>query len=186
MSLCDKSAAELADMLRKKKCSAREILSDVMERAKAVQNELNCYITFNEKALEAADEADRRLAAKEDITMLTGIPVAVKDNISTMGLRTTCASGMLESYIPPYCATAVERLKASGAVIIGKTNMDEFAMGSASNTGIFGAVKIPWIRIIPQAVPPAVQPLQLPAVELYLRSARIPAVQYVSRLPYVE
>lgn len=143
MSLCDKSAAELADMLRKKKCSAREILSDVMERAKAVQNELNCYITFNEKALEAADEADRRLAAKEDITMLTGIPVAVKDNISTMGLRTTCASGMLESYIPPYCATAVERLKASGAVIIGKTNMDEFAMGSASNTGIFGAVKNP-------------------------------------------
>ncbi|MBP5432807.1 Asp-tRNA(Asn)/Glu-tRNA(Gln) amidotransferase subunit GatA [Ruminococcus sp.] len=143
MSLCDKSAAELAEMLRKKQCSAREILFDVMEHAKAVQNELNCYITFNEKALEAADEADRRIAAKENITMLTGIPVAVKDNISTKGIRTTCASRMLENYIPPYCATAVERLEASGAVIIGKTNMDEFAMGSASKTGIFGAVRNP-------------------------------------------
>ena len=143
MSLCDMSVSVLADMLRNKHCSARELLTDVMDRAKAVQTELNCYITFNDKAVQAADEADRRIAAGEDISLLTGIPVAIKDNISTRGLRTTCASKMLESYIPPYSATAVERLESAGAVVIGKTNMDEFAMGSASDTGIFGAVRNP-------------------------------------------
>ena len=143
MALCDMSVSVLADMLRTKKCSARELLNDVMERAKAVQTELNCYVTFNDKAVQAAEEADRRIAAGEDISLLTGIPVAIKDNISTRGLRTTCASRMLENYIPPYSATAVERLEAAGAVITGKMNMDEFAMGSASDTGIFGAVRNP-------------------------------------------
>ena len=137
------SVSVLADMLMTKKCSARELLNDVMERAKAVQTELNCYITINDKAVQAAEEADRRIAAGEDISLLTGIPVAIKDNISTRGLRTTCASRMLGNYIPPYSATAVERLEAAGAVITGKTNMDEFAMGSASDTGIFGVVRNP-------------------------------------------
>lgn len=143
MKLCDKSVTELHDMLINRKCSAKELLTDVTERAKSIQSALNCYITFNEKASEEAEEADRRLAAGDKVTMLTGIPVAVKDNISTKGLKTTCASRMLENYIPPYDATVIEKLKSAGAIISGKTNMDEFAMGSASDTGIFGAVGNP-------------------------------------------
>ena len=140
MKLCDKTACELHEMLVSRKCSAKEILADVAERAAAVQNDLNCYITFNEEAAAEAEKADRMIASGEEISLMTGIPVAVKDNISTKGLRTTCASKMLENYVPPYDAAVIERLRASGAVIIGKTNMDEFAMGSASDTGIYGSV----------------------------------------------
>ncbi|MBP5579817.1 MAG: hypothetical protein J6X56_10170 [Ruminococcus sp.] len=143
MKLYKKSAYELSEMLRSKQCSAVELLSEVMCRAKEVQPELNAYISFNENAFKSAEKADILIARDEDIPPLCGIPVAVKDNISTKGLRTTCASRMLENYIPPYSATAVELLEAAGAVIVGKTNMDEFAMGSASDTGIFGAVKNP-------------------------------------------
>ena len=143
MKLYEKSAFELAEMLRSKRCSAKELLHEVMNRAKELQPTLNAYITFNDMAEKAAEEADRRLAQGGDIPPLCGIPVAVKDNISTKGLRTTCASKMLENYVPPYSASAVELLEAAGAVIIGKTNMDEFAMGSASDTGVFGAVKNP-------------------------------------------
>ena len=143
MKLYEKSAYELSEMLRSKQCSAVELLSEVMCRAKEVQPELNAYITFNEDAFKSAEKADILIARGGDIPPLCGIPVAVKDNISTKGLRTTCASRMLENYIPPYSAKAVELLEAAGAVIVGKTNMDEFAMGSASDTGIFGAVKNP-------------------------------------------
>ena len=114
-----------------------------MGRARELQPRLNAYITFNDQAENAAEKADRLIAKGGDIPPLCGIPIAVKDNISTKGLRTTCASKMLENYIPPYSATAVELLEAAGAVIIGKTNMDEFAMGSASDTGAFGAVYNP-------------------------------------------
>lgn len=143
MNLNEKSAYELAEMLRSRKCSAKELLHDVMCRAAELQPALNAYITFNDDAERAADEADRRIAQGGDISPLCGIPVAVKDNISTKGLRTTCASKMLENYIPPYSASAVEFFESAGTVIVGKTNMDEFAMGSASDTGIFGAVRNP-------------------------------------------
>ena len=143
MNLFDKTVTELHDMLMNRQCSAKELLEDVFQRAESVQNKLNCYITFNENSFQEAETADKMLASGEGVTMLTGIPIAVKDNISTKGLRTTCASRMLESYIPPYDATVIERLKAAGAVITGKTNMDEFAMGSASDTGIFGRVGNP-------------------------------------------
>lgn len=143
MKLCDKTAFELHEMLVAKKCSAREILADTAERAAEVCNDVNCYITLNENAIQEAERADGMIAAGEKISVLTGIPVAVKDNISTKGIRTTCASKMLQNYIPPYDATVIERLRASGAVIIGKTNMDELAMGSASDTGFFGSVYNP-------------------------------------------
>lgn len=142
MRLCEKSAFELADMLRKRQCSAVELYRDTAARAREVQPELNVYITFNENAERAAEEADKRLSQGE-APLLCGIPAAVKDNISTKGLRTTCASKMLSNYVPPYSAAAVELMEAAGAVIIGKTNMDEFAMGSASDTGYFGAVRNP-------------------------------------------
>lgn len=143
MRLFEKSAYELTEMLRRRKISARELLNDVISRAQEVQPKFNTYITYNDKAEKAAEEADRILAVGCDVSTLCGIPVAVKDNISKKNLRTTCASKMLENYVPPYSATAVELIETSGAVITGKTNMDEFAMGSASDTGIFGKVRNP-------------------------------------------
>lgn len=136
MKLNEYSVCELLDMLRCGKCSSSEIFCDTMERAKELQPSLNDYITFNDEAENAMMNADLKLP-------LAGILIAVKDNISTKDLRTTCASKMLADYIPPYDATAVAKLRAAGAVIIGKTNMDEFAMGSFSDTGFFGAVRNP-------------------------------------------
>lgn len=135
------TVSQLRELLLGRKISAEEILSAHLERVHSSQ--LNAYITLNEEALRAAQETDRRISSGEDLPPLAGIPVAVKDNISTKGLRTTCASKMLENYVPPYDAGVVERLKKAGAVIIGKTNMDEFGMGSTSENSIFGAVRNP-------------------------------------------
>ncbi|MCR5601682.1 MAG: Asp-tRNA(Asn)/Glu-tRNA(Gln) amidotransferase subunit GatA [Ruminococcus sp.] len=143
MKLYGYSAYELLDMLSSGKCSSAEIVRDVMERAKETQPLYNSYITFNDEGADDAAKADAVSEKRGSKLRLCGIPVAVKDNISTKGIRTTCASRMLESYVPPYDATAVANLRAEGAVIIGKTNMDEFAMGSASDTGYFGAVRNP-------------------------------------------
>lgn len=143
MRLCDHTAPELAEMLRKRQCSAKEIYLDTLQRAKEKQNSINAYITFNDEAEKAAEAVDKMLADGKELPLIAGIPIAVKDNISTKGLRTTCASKMLSEYVPPYDAFAVERLKSAGAVIIGKSNMDEFAMGSASDTGYFGVVRNP-------------------------------------------
>lgn len=143
MKLCDHTALELAEMLRKRQCSAKEIYLDTLQRAKEKQDSINAYITFNDEAEKAAEAVDNMLADGKELPLIAGIPIAVKDNISTKGLRTTCASKMLSDYIPPYDAFAVERLKSAGAVIIGKSNMDEFAMGSASDTGYYGAVRNP-------------------------------------------
>ncbi|WP_295069512.1 Asp-tRNA(Asn)/Glu-tRNA(Gln) amidotransferase subunit GatA [Ruminococcus sp.] len=143
MRLCDNTALELAQMLRKKQCSAKEIYLDTLQRAKEKQETLNAYITFNKDAVKAAEAVDRKIAEGKEIPLIAGIPIAVKDNISTKGLRTTCASKMLCDYIPPYDAFVIEKLKGAGGVIIGKSNMDEFAMGSASDTGYFGTVRNP-------------------------------------------
>lgn len=143
MKLYGYSAYELLEMLSSGKCSSAEIVRDVMERAKETQPLYNSYITFNDEAASDAAKADAVAGNRGLKLRLCGIPVAVKDNISTKGLRTTCASRMLENYVPPFDATAVASLRAEGAVIIGKTNMDEFAMGSASDTGYFGAVRNP-------------------------------------------
>ena len=110
----------------------------------AVSDDINAYITLNaEAALAAADAVDAKIARGEAIGMLEGIPVAVKDNICTEGLRTTCASHMLENFVPQYDACVVEKLAAAGAIILGKTNMDEFAMGSTTETSYFGPTKNP-------------------------------------------
>ena len=143
MMLCDYTAFELAYMLRKKQCSAMEIYSDTLQRAKEMQSFNNAYISFNDEAFKTAEKIDIMIAEGKDFPLIAGIPIAVKDNISTKGLRTTCASKMLCNYIPPYDACVIEKLKKAGAVIIGKSNMDEFAIGSASDTGYFGAVHNP-------------------------------------------
>ncbi|XP_024407546.1 glutamyl-tRNA(Gln) amidotransferase subunit A, mitochondrial isoform X2 [Desmodus rotundus] len=106
---------------------------------------LNAYITVSEEvALKQAEESEKRYKKGHSLGELDGIPVAVKDNFSTSGIETTCASNMLKGYIPPYNATVVQKLLDQGALLMGKTNLDEFAMGSGSTDGIFGPVKNPW------------------------------------------
>lgn len=135
---------ELSNRLKNKDFSSVELTAAYLERAKELNQKTNAFITFNEdKALEAAGKADEQIA-KGIAKTLTGIPIAVKDNISTKNLKTTCASKMLENYTPIFDATVVLKLKEQSAVILGKTNMDEFAMGSTSETSYFGAVRNPY------------------------------------------
>ena len=140
MKLCDYNAAMLADMLKKKEISAREIAGDVIKRIAEKEADINAFITIldEDKILAQADEADRRISSNADVGPLNGIPIAIKDNICTKDILTTCASKMLNNYIPPYNATAVELLSKGGAVFIGKTNMDEFDMGASSETSADG------------------------------------------------
>jgi len=132
-----------ADLLAKR-TSAEEIARAALKFAEAENPKTNAYLTFApDRALAAARALDRKIAANEDPGPLAGVPIAVKDVILTRGLRTTCASRMLETYIPPYDATAVIRIEQAGGVIIGKTNCDEFAMGSSNENSAFGPVHNP-------------------------------------------
>jgi aspartyl-tRNA(Asn)/glutamyl-tRNA(Gln) amidotransferase subunit A len=125
-------------------CSARELTAEHLDRAHAVNAKLNCMITIaDERALGEADAADARRRAGQ-ASVLTGVPIVHKDLFCTRGLLTTCASRMLANFVAPYDATVVERLAAAGAVTLGKTNMDEFAMGSSNETSCFGPVRNPW------------------------------------------
>ncbi len=130
--------------LLKKEFTAEELTKQALAYAEAENPKTNAYLTFSpERALAAAKAVDAKIAAGQDIGALAGVPVAVKDVIVTKGLRTTCASKLLENYIPPYDATAVIRLEQAGGIIIGKANCDEFAMGSSNENSAFGPVRNP-------------------------------------------
>jgi aspartyl-tRNA(Asn)/glutamyl-tRNA(Gln) amidotransferase subunit A len=142
------SAAWTIDSVRAalaaKKISARELARDFYKRIEARNSELNAYLTLSEeRAYAQADRVDALIAAGKALPSMAGVPIGIKDVISTRGVRTTCGSKILENYVPPYDATAVERLEAAGAVILGKTNCDEFAMGSSNENSAYGAVRNP-------------------------------------------
>src|SRR6202040_162399 len=132
------------EALASKKISARELSADYYKRIAARNPELNAYLTLSkDRAFAQADRIDALVRAGKPLPALAGVPMAIKDVISTRGVRTTCGSKILENYIPPYDATAVERLEAAGAVILGKTNCDEFAMGSSNENSAYGPVRNP-------------------------------------------
>ena len=132
------------EALAAKKISARELLGDFYRRIETRNPELNAYLALTPaRARRQADRIDALIAAGSPLPLLAGVPMAIKDVISTRGTKTTCGSKILENYIPPYDATAVERLEAAGAVLLGKTNCDEFAMGSSNENSAYGPVKNP-------------------------------------------
>ncbi|HEU0075882.1 MAG TPA: Asp-tRNA(Asn)/Glu-tRNA(Gln) amidotransferase subunit GatA [Dehalococcoidia bacterium] len=142
--LYDLSITGARDLLAKREVSSRELTRAVLDRVAAVDGRVRAYVTITEDlALQQADAADARIAAG-DAAPLTGIPVCIKDVLCTRGVRTTCSSRMLENFVPPYDAHVVERLQAQGSVMIGKSNMDEFAMGSSNENSAFFPTHNPW------------------------------------------
>lgn len=145
-----KTLAQLSQALHARQISSLELTQHFLDRIAQFDNQLNSFITVtSEHALEQARIADQRFQQGE-ANLLTGIPFAQKDIFCTLGMRTSCGSKMLDNFIAPYNATTVEKLNAEGMVMLGKTNMDEFAMGSSNESSFYGAVKNPWDL---QAVP---------------------------------
>lgn len=140
----DLTAAEIAALLRGRKASCREVAAAFLDRTDRLNPEYNAYLTIDrDGALAAADLAQAMLDSGE-APPLCGIPIALKDNLSTVDVPTTCASRILEGYVPPFDATSVAMLKAQGLVPLGKTNLDEFAMGTTNENSAFGPVRNPW------------------------------------------
>ncbi|MEA3470093.1 MAG: amidase family protein, partial [Thermodesulfobacteriota bacterium] len=144
MDLTQLTIHELTDLLREGKTTSVEITESVFRKIEAVEERVNAYITLTkDEAFEMAKRADKTIREGK-AGILAGIPVAVKDNMCTKGVKTTCGSHILENFIPPYDATVVRKLKEAGAVLTGKTNLDEFAMGSSTEVSHYGITRNPW------------------------------------------
>ena len=144
MDIIKLSAMEMKEKLENKELSSREIVEAHFNRIEEVEGDINAFISLNkEEALEAADKIDEKIKNGEKLGLLAGIPIGIKDNIITYNTKTTCGSKMLENFIPPYDSTVVEKIKEADGIILGKTNMDEFAMGSSTETSYFGRTKNP-------------------------------------------
>ncbi|HEA84240.1 MAG TPA: Asp-tRNA(Asn)/Glu-tRNA(Gln) amidotransferase subunit GatA, partial [Thermodesulfobacterium geofontis] len=135
---------EALKLLEKGKISSKELVEETLKQIKKVDPQIKAYIYVDEEgAIKSAEEADR-LIQKGERKKLLGIPISIKDNICIKGLPTTCASKILQNFVAPYNATVIERLKAKGAIFIGKTNLDEFAMGSSTENSAFFPTRNPW------------------------------------------
>ncbi len=139
------TAAAIAAKVKAREISAREVTEAFLARIEAVDNDIQAFVTVTpEASLKAADAVDAKIAAGEDAGSLAGAPVALKDNLCTRGIETTCSSKILRGFVPPYNATVVEKLASAGAIALGKVNLDEFAMGSSTeNSGLF-PTRNPW------------------------------------------
>lgn len=144
MSPLNFSIREIAQSIRTKKISAKETTQFFLNRMEKLNPQWNAYVAVNQNALQSAERIDKRIAQGEDVGFLAGVPLAIKDLFCTKDLATTACSKILKNFIPPYTATCVSRLEEQGAVLLGKTNMDEFAMGSSNETSCFGTVHNPW------------------------------------------
>lgn len=144
MDLLTASLSQIAGAVKTKKISAKEVCSFFQKRIESLNPKLNAVTSLNPQALEAAEQIDEKIARQENPGPLAGVPFGIKEMFCTQGLRTTAASKMLEKFIPPYDATAVAKLRSAGAVVLGKLNQDEFAMGSSNENSLHGPVKNPW------------------------------------------
>ena len=144
MNILDMTALQLSAAIKKGETTAVEATEQMLSRIDAQDQTYNCYVTVDaEGALAQAKAVQKRISAGEFTGPLAGVPVAIKDNLCTEGLRTTCSSKILHNFVPTYTAEAVKNLQKAGAVILGKTNMDEFAMGSTTETSAYGVTRNP-------------------------------------------
>ena len=139
-----KSVKEILTAIKNKDVSVIELTSNYLDKIKERDDELNCFITLTEEfALNKARKIDEEIA-KNKVRALSGLPIAQKDIFCTKNIKTSCGSKMLDNFVSPYNATVIEKLNNAGTIMLGKTNMDEFAMGSSNETSFYGPVKNPW------------------------------------------
>lgn len=144
MMLYKLDAASVAGGVKSREFSAEEYIHQVLERIERVEPKVSAFVTVSKDAVERARALDKRIRDGEPAGPLAGVAVSIKDNICTKGMRTTCASKMLDAYVPPYDATVVKRLQDAGAIVVGKVNLDEFAMGSTTEFSRHGPTRNPW------------------------------------------
>lgn len=146
MNLMDLTAVELGKKIKSGETSAVEAAKESIANINRLESDINAFVTVldEKKILETAENVQKRIEAGELTGPLAGVPVAIKDNMCTKGVLTTCSSKILSNFVPPYTATAVENLENAGSVMVGKTNMDEFAMGSTTETSFYGVTANPW------------------------------------------
>jgi aspartyl-tRNA(Asn)/glutamyl-tRNA(Gln) amidotransferase subunit A len=138
------SAIKYVNEIKNGNLTAEEFISKTFERIKKIDDNLHAYLSLNDNAIEQARQIDKRIKAKENVGVCFGMPISIKDNICVKGTKTTCGSKVLEDFVAPYDATVITKLKAEDAIIIGKTNLDEFAMGLTTEFSAYGPSKNPW------------------------------------------